>query len=78
MSETGRDAGDTCLMPHNPEVAGSNPAPATKVKGWFSDREPALDLYLVHAACARQLGRMSSHTCPNLSAAFTTITSGLP
>jgi hypothetical protein len=29
-------------MPHNPEVAGSNPAPATKVKGRFSNREPAL------------------------------------
>ena len=29
---------------HNPEVAGSNPAPATKVKGRFSKREPALCL----------------------------------
>jgi len=33
MPETGRDTGDTCLMPHNPEVAGSNPALATKVRG---------------------------------------------
>jgi hypothetical protein len=26
---------------HNPEVAGSNPAPATKVRGPFSNREGA-------------------------------------
>ena len=32
MSETGRDTGDTCLMPHNPEVVGSNPTPATKAE----------------------------------------------
>jgi hypothetical protein len=25
-----RDAGDGCRSAHNPEVAGSNPAPATK------------------------------------------------
>jgi hypothetical protein len=25
-------------MPHNPEVAGSNPAPATNVRGWFRTR----------------------------------------
>ena len=41
MPETGRDAGDACLMPHNPEVAGSNPAPATKVRGRLSIREAA-------------------------------------
>jgi len=28
--EIGRDAGDARRMAHNPEVAGSNPAPATK------------------------------------------------
>jgi hypothetical protein len=28
-------------MAHNPEVAGSNPAPATKARGPFSNRERA-------------------------------------
>jgi hypothetical protein len=30
--ETVRDARDTCRMAHNPEVAGSNPAPATNFR----------------------------------------------
>ena len=36
--ETRRDAGDgrdARRMAHNPEVAGSNPAPATKARGRF-------------------------------------------
>ncbi len=33
--ETARDARDARCMAHNPEVAGSNPAPATKVEALF-------------------------------------------
>jgi hypothetical protein len=29
MSETGRDARDKCLMPHNPATAGAVSSPAT-------------------------------------------------
>ena len=39
--ETARDARDTCRMAHNPEVEGSNPSPATKARGPFSNRERA-------------------------------------
>ena len=28
-------------MAHNPEVEGSNPSPATKARGFFSNRERA-------------------------------------
>jgi len=42
-------------MAHNPEVAGSNPAPATKARGPFSNREGAFRLRvvngLVNAGC---------------------------
>src|ERR1700759_1057938 len=33
---------------HNPEVAGSNPAPATKARGPFSNRERAFCMRFVH------------------------------
>src|SRR6516225_1442438 len=33
---------------HNPEVAGSNPAPATKARGPFSNRERAFCMRSVH------------------------------
>src|SRR5580704_17515799 len=33
---------------HNPEVAGSNPAPATKARGPFSNREGAFCLWFVN------------------------------
>ena len=36
--ETARDDRDRRRMAHNPEVAGSNPAPATKARGPFSNR----------------------------------------
>ena len=35
-------------MAHNPEVAGSNPAPATQARGPFSNRERAFCLRYVH------------------------------
>ena len=35
-------------MPHNPEVVGSNPTPATKARGRFSNREPASCLWFVN------------------------------
>jgi hypothetical protein len=47
VSETRRDAGDAQdvrRMAHNPEVAGSNPAPATKARGRLSNREAAFCL----------------------------------
>jgi hypothetical protein len=43
-----RDNRDGCRMAHNPEVAGSNPAPATKLRGRFSNRGPASDMWFVH------------------------------
>ena len=45
VSETRRDVGDAQdarRLPHNPEVAGSNPAPATKARGPLSNRKRAL------------------------------------
>jgi hypothetical protein len=33
---------------HNPEVAGSNPAPATKARGPFSNRERAFCMWFVN------------------------------
>ena len=44
VSETRRNTGDVRdvrRMAHNPEVAGSNPAPATKARGPFSNRKRA-------------------------------------
>src|SRR5262249_27171529 len=44
VSETGRnvgDVGDVRRSAHNPEVAGSNPAPATKARGPLSNRKRA-------------------------------------
>jgi len=44
VSETRRNAGDVGdggRMAHNPEVEGSNPSPATKARGPFSNREGA-------------------------------------
>ncbi len=49
--ETRRDAGDgrdARRMAHNPEVAGSNPAPATKARDQFSNREPPSGLLSVN------------------------------
>jgi hypothetical protein len=46
--ETVRDGRDARRMAHNPEVAGSNPAPATKVRGRFSNREPASGMWSVN------------------------------
>ena len=46
--------GDTRRSAHNPEVAGSNPAPATKARGPFSNRERAYGVWFagrfVHGA----------------------------
>jgi hypothetical protein len=50
--ETARDARDARRMAHNPEVEGSNPSPATKARGPFSNRERAFCMWL----CA-DLGR---------------------
>ena len=35
-------------MAHNPEVEGSNPSPATKARGPFSNRERAFCMWFVH------------------------------
>ena len=51
VSETRRDAGDggdVRRMAHNPEVEGSNPSPATKARGPFSNRERAFCLWFVN------------------------------
>ena len=39
-----KDVEDGRRTAHNPEVAGSNPAPATKVRGPFSNRGGASDM----------------------------------
>ena len=41
-------------MAHNPEVAGSNPAPATKARGPFSNRERAFCMWFVNRFCKRR------------------------
>jgi hypothetical protein len=46
VSETRHNAGDTGDVrrsAHNPEVEGSNPSPATKVRGPLSNRKRASD-----------------------------------
>src|SRR5208337_547288 len=51
VSETRRDTrvgGDARRGAHNPEVAGSNPAPATKARGPFSNRERASGMWFVN------------------------------
>jgi len=37
-------------MAHNPEVEGSNPSPATKARGPFSNRGRAFGLWMLFAA----------------------------
>ena len=39
---------DTRRMAHNPEVAGSNPGPATKARGPFSNRERAFCMWFAN------------------------------
>jgi len=51
---TGRDARDARRMAHNPEVEGSNPSPATKARGPFSNRERASDASFVNRFCKRR------------------------
>jgi len=46
--ETVRDSRDARRMAHNPEVEGSNPSPATKARGPFSNRERAFRLWLAN------------------------------
>ncbi len=43
-----RDARDVRRGAHNPEVVGSNPTPATKARGPFSNRGGAFCLWFVH------------------------------
>jgi hypothetical protein len=45
---TGWTGWDGARLAHNPEVAGSNPAPAAKARGPFSNREGAFCLWFVH------------------------------
>jgi hypothetical protein len=51
VSETRRDVGDrgdVCRVAHDPEVGGSNPSPATKARGPFSNRERAFCVWFAH------------------------------
>src|SRR6266581_3030674 len=51
--ETRRDAGDkgnVRRLAHNPEVEGSNPSPATKARGPFSNRERAFCMWSANEA----------------------------
>ena len=69
VSETCRnvgDGGDARRMAHNPEVEGSNPSPATKARGPFSNRERAFACGLCtdsrpDARSSRALGRSGLH-----------------
>ena len=58
VSEMSRDAGDAQdarRMAHNPEVEGSNPSPATKARGPFSNRERASCMWFVKRARSEAL-----------------------
>jgi hypothetical protein len=63
VSETGghaRDVGDVRRMSHNPEVAGSNPAPATrKCRSWvrLPGRRSGLDLCVGRSLVGQQRTR---------------------
>ena len=46
--ETVRDGGDERPKAHNPEVEGSNPSPATKARGPFSNRERAFCMWFAN------------------------------
>jgi hypothetical protein len=81
VSETRRnvgDGGDARRSAHNPEVAGSNPAPATKARGPFSNREGAFCLWFVTDLCtgARSslLARVSAAVVPWSSCLWSEIT----
>ena len=55
VSETLRNTGDgggARRSAHNPEVEGSNPSPATKARGPFSNRERAFCMWFVHGMLA--------------------------
>src|SRR5260370_14286489 len=52
--ETVRDSRDARRTAHNPEVEGSNPSPATKARGPFSNRERAFCLWFVHGRPLKQ------------------------
>jgi len=58
--ETMRDGRDRCRMAHNPEVAGSNPAPATKARGPLSNRKRASGPRFVNRLCNVALVRVAS------------------
>ena len=49
---TGWTGWDGARLAHNPGVAGSNPAPATKARGHFSNREGASCMWFVHGMLA--------------------------
>jgi hypothetical protein len=57
------DVGDVRRMAHNPEVAGSNPAPATKARGPFSNREGASCMWFVKRICARRPLKQRLRSC---------------
>jgi hypothetical protein len=50
-AETRETGGDVRRMAHNPEVEGSNPSPATKARGPFSNRERAFCMWFVNWLC---------------------------
>ena len=82
VSETRRnagDGGDVRRSAHNPEVAGSNPAPATKARGPFSNREMAFRSWFVnrfvHGALTPRLratrgSQQLAGSCPGLAIAL--------
>src|SRR5215470_2235962 len=46
-------------MAHNPEVEGSNPSPATKARGPFSNREGAFCMRFVHDRAPSDAARLA-------------------
>jgi hypothetical protein len=64
-SETRRnpgDARDVRRMVHNPEVAGSNPAPATKARGPFSNGERAFRTWFANGYVNVALAQVARQT----------------
>ena len=60
--ETTRDSRDGRRMAHNPEVAGSNPAPATKARWPFLEQRKGH----LHEVCARILCTGARSSGPGL------------
>ena len=68
--ETRRDTRDLSRPAHNPEVAGSNPAPATKAMGPFLEQRKGPWHVVCARICKRALGHVATLASPLTVAAW--------